>query len=434
MLFRDPALDNSHNLSPPTQAPFDTAPYDLVGHFIHGVSGIVMGPGTVIGPKLVCTAGHVGVGIPLGSTFRVLMAGGWLEYILTEAFPSQSGSDAMYFRTNGSFPKWATMWNMEAWSPDTNWLFAVAGGLGRGAYQIDGEGFEWYEWGDASTFAWRWGVTRPDNLDLGALHPVAINRFRLTNDPECFGVAQGDSGGGCFIDAGPGGAWLYLGPLTSPGTDGKTFFDSTPAHPDFISHGFGADIVINDLAQIAALNEGTFPEPPEPPEPEPAPSPPASQKTNVIAPCACMDTTQAPYRITDHGVRVPGDPALACFRYRVACPVLEGDPWDAEATYDPNDQVYYTDQRGVGNFFNCLLATAAGESPGVRPDAWRLIEIPYIFQNFLTWGTHADWLELDGQADKAGAAALRAFEMLTLEFDKVERQQRQTEPWTVLTR
>jgi hypothetical protein len=143
------------------------------------------------------------------------------------------------------------------------------------------------------------------------------------------------------------------------------------------------------------------------------------------------------YALVDDAVRVDCDPGSAWFRYRARCPEIKGDPWDAEATYVIGDQVYFTqqpDNAGTGDFYDCIWGAPAGDSPNSDPLLWRRIEIPYLFGPYLSRALHADWYELDGQAEKAAAAVLAANERLQLEFDKIERQQRQPEPWSVATR
>jgi hypothetical protein len=140
------------------------------------------------------------------------------------------------------------------------------------------------------------------------------------------------------------------------------------------------------------------------------------------------------FALVDDAVRVEDDPGSAWFRYRIRCPELIGDPWDAEATYFIEEQVYYTDSVGVGDFWVCNLGALPGAAPGSDPLLWRKVELPYIFYNYLAMATHASWLETDGQSDKAVASNLTAEKYLQLEFDKIERQQRQSEPWSVATR
>jgi len=138
--------------------------------------------------------------------------------------------------------------------------------------------------------------------------------------------------------------------------------------------------------------------------------------------------------LDESSVRVEGDPGSAWFRYRPTCPTLTGDPWDEEAAYTAGQQVYFTDAGGVGNFWECLIAPAQGQAPGTDPLLWSRIEIPYIFGAYLSRSLHADWYETDGQADKAAMAVITANERLQLELDKIERQQRQREPWSMATR
>jgi hypothetical protein len=142
------------------------------------------------------------------------------------------------------------------------------------------------------------------------------------------------------------------------------------------------------------------------------------------------------FRLVDAAVRVEGDPGSAIFRYRLECPTLNGDPLDEEAGYAPGDQVYFTmpDASSSGDFWTCIQTALPGESPLSHPALWRRIELPYLFGPYLKRAIHADWCELDGQSEKAGAAAISAVERLQLEYDKIERQQRQDEPWTVATR
>jgi hypothetical protein len=142
------------------------------------------------------------------------------------------------------------------------------------------------------------------------------------------------------------------------------------------------------------------------------------------------------FSLVDDAVRVDGDPGSAWFRYRLQCPEITGDPWDEEATYGIDDQVYfsYPDNARTGDFWTCINGAPPGAAPPGNILLWRKIEIPYVFGPYLQRAVHADWYELDGQAEKAAAAAAVAFDRLQLEFDKIERQQRQREPWTVATR
>lgn len=70
------------------------------------------------------------------------------------------------------------------------------------------------------------------------------------------------------------------------------------------------------------------------------------------------------------------------------------------------DQCYFTD----GEFYQCVTATTAGESPTTAPTKWRRIQIPKDWRWVLAQLTYAHLLEMDGQLDKANAVRARARE------------------------
>lgn len=255
MLFRDAALGNDVHLTAPTSAdaPFDTAPYHLSGWFFGPTAGF---DGTVIAPDIVLTAGHVATGIPIGTTFTSQ----GVTHNVIEKIPASSGRDMTFCRTDGVYPDWATMWNEESWTRDGNWLFMTGHGLGRGAYEIDVDGFESWLWGAEPTRARRWGATRP--WEVSTVGASAVNRFRTTNDPGCFACTQGDSGSGLFIDAGPDNSWLCLGVVvggSSGSSSSKAIWDSPAAHPDLVALGMNALIPLSDLDQIISLGGRVLP-------------------------------------------------------------------------------------------------------------------------------------------------------------------------------
>jgi hypothetical protein len=61
------------------------------------------------------------------------------------------------------------------------------------------------------------------------------------------------------------------------------------------------------------------------------------------------------------------------------------------------NQIYFTD----GEFYQCVTATNAGETPTTHPAKWRRIQIPKQFRRVLAKLTFANLLEIDGQKDKA---------------------------------
>ena len=62
------------------------------------------------------------------------------------------------------------------------------------------------------------------------------------------------------------------------------------------------------------------------------------------------------------------------------------------------------------------------------------MEIPYIFKDYIASGAAADMLQLDEKVDLAFLEENRADRALEHELDKLNRQQRQTEQFNVLTR
>lgn len=70
-----------------------------------------------------------------------------------------------------------------------------------------------------------------------------------------------------------------------------------------------------------------------------------------------------------------------------------------------SDQIYFTD----GNFYQCVTAAVAGESPTTAPTKWRTITLPSKWRWALARLTYAHLLMLDGQTDKASVASAQAY-------------------------
>lgn len=137
--------------------------------------------------------------------------------------------------------------------------------------------------------------------------------------------------------------------------------------------------------------------------------------------------SEVPFTISATGYQVHQAIASVWIEYRIRRSALIGATFDEEAVYASGQQALYTDETtGIYNFYNCLETTTAGESPESAPDKWQLVEIPYIFQQYLIQGAYADWLKADGQEEKSGANESMAASFLELEADKLHRQQKQT--------
>lgn len=108
--------------------------------------------------------------------------------------------------------------------------------------------------------------------------------------------------------------------------------------------------------------------------------------------------------------------------YRRYPPVFNGSDYSASATYSVGNQIYFTDSSGNGNYYKCMTATTAGQSPSTTPNSWSVIPIYTPFFQFLLYRSYADWLISDGQEDKAAKMYGLAETKL---YDQIEVQERQ---------
>lgn len=148
------------------------------------------------------------------------------------------------------------------------------------------------------------------------------------------------------------------------------------------------------------------------------------------------------YRIYNDGSVVKlvfgSDPSTVWGEYRVKKPELFGDVWGSSIAYAVGAQAYFDSGSGTGttmpvpgkphygDFYECLEATTAGQSPATHPAKWSKKEVPYIFGTFVSRGMYADWLRSELQTEAAQVAEQEAQGMLDLEIDKIFRQQKQS--------
>jgi hypothetical protein len=86
-----------------------------------------------------------------------------------------------------------------------------------------------------------------------------------------------------------------------------------------------------------------------------------------------------------------------------------------------------------GDWYDCVSATAPGESPGTHPTKWTKVQIPLAFQRFLIAQGQAAILKADGARDTAGQAAAEANRILEEEIVRASKIGR-TRPMKVQTR
>lgn len=133
----------------------------------------------------------------------------------------------------------------------------------------------------------------------------------------------------------------------------------------------------------------------------------------------------ADWTLSTNGLQVPDGPAIVWLEFRTRFKPLVGDDYSSTATYAVGDQILFNSSGSVKNFYECVTATSAGESPNTAAAKWSLIEIPYLFQPYLVNGAYSDFLIMDGQTDKAGAQSRLADEYLAIELSKLHDSQPQ---------
>jgi hypothetical protein len=119
--------------------------------------------------------------------------------------------------------------------------------------------------------------------------------------------------------------------------------------------------------------------------------------------------------------------------YRKVMPYYYGDTYDATASYAVDEQVYFVNSSDEGDFYKCIAAASAGDTPETDPDKWELLPIYDAFLQYAIYQSYGDWLISDGQMDKAQAAYAVARSKMDTEADKMERQQGQVMPTRIST-
>tara|TARA_R100001463_G_scaffold47620_1_gene96629 strand:+ start:28991 stop:29701 length:711 start_codon:yes stop_codon:yes gene_type:complete len=107
--------------------------------------------------------------------------------------------------------------------------------------------------------------------------------------------------------------------------------------------------------------------------------------------------------------------------YSITRPNLIGNTYNANTDYAVDDQVYYST---TGQFYDMIVNAGAGTVP-TTTNNWAVTSIPKIFENYLIRGIYADYLRANGQIEIASLEDRTAEAFLTVEADKVYRQQGQ---------
>jgi hypothetical protein len=158
-------------------------------------------------------------------------------------------------------------------------------------------------------------------------------------------------------------------------------------------------------------------------------------------PLVTSRTSQLSFRLYDNGttqvLNFLSDPGTVWAEYRIKRPEMTGDLYDNAMSYSVGSQMYfdsgsntgtYTPVAGkphYGNFYNCLEATTAGQSPSTHPAKWQIVTIPYLFAPYAARGAYSDWLRSELQFEAAQVAEAEAERIMSDTVDIVLRQQQQ---------
>ena len=157
--------------------------------------------------------------------------------------------------------------------------------------------------------------------------------------------------------------------------------------------------------------------------------------TGVFNASPRLDTTSdgINFFLTNQGIQVPNGQDRVWVRHRKRVPDVTHDVHDAaKSDYAVGDVVKYPASGAEFDLYECATA-ATTQTPGAHAD-WTLVEVPYIFKDYISSGAAADLLQMDEKVDLALIEENRADLALEHELDKLNRQQKQTEQFNVLTR
>ncbi len=106
--------------------------------------------------------------------------------------------------------------------------------------------------------------------------------------------------------------------------------------------------------------------------------------------------------------------------YRKGCPNYAGTTYSAMATYAVDQQILFTNSAGVMDFWKCIIATTAGQSPDTNPNSWQVLQLPEFLFQYVIFSSYADYLRMDAQMEKAQAADALADEELVRQQTRQE--------------
>jgi hypothetical protein len=132
--------------------------------------------------------------------------------------------------------------------------------------------------------------------------------------------------------------------------------------------------------------------------------------------------------LQNNGVRVLGTDPVVYVEFRKRAPSWTGTTWSAATTYAKDAQVWDPTQ---GDYYKSLQN--ANTNHAVTDTAWwERIDFPYVLSKYVIAGVYAAVMgKTDGQQEKYPSEMEEAYQLLIGEFDKIERQQAQSEQLNV---
>ena len=121
-------------------------------------------------------------------------------------------------------------------------------------------------------------------------------------------------------------------------------------------------------------------------------------------------------------------------------PYVFGSKYDSASTYQQGAQVYYDPYQGnanynptvktagvFGSFWNAAASVPATTAPANSSRYWRLLEIPYIFKNYMVNGMAADFLKSEGRLEESANLDSLAEFFVQQQIDQLVRQEGQVQ-------
>lgn len=141
------------------------------------------------------------------------------------------------------------------------------------------------------------------------------------------------------------------------------------------------------------------------------------------------------YSLNPNGIQLigPVNQGFVYLYYRPQRPAFSGSVFNVAGTYTAGQSMYYTNTAGLLNYYTCLVATTAGQTPDTTPASWKVIAIPYVLFEYIVHNAYGDWLQTEGQTAKAQAMYDYAQSCIDDENDRQERQMGVIQPWRVNT-